>query len=276
MFKVLLDWIIKFVICAFNMITYLENKWATTEVSAGFSKRSGEILKDASGALDGWVIRIVRPVWKDRSNTPVRLSSMKGWYALNIQCIVIDKKGYSGHITCIRVYLMTLVISKKEFCIRSYLGFKTNYLSFDSLSLAIQHIQQDLFHLFCIKYHLTVPLKRILISTTLGKNNNWACFWERLIYAEVFWGSSNLIPRAWIFESWRCNSATQIFSSILQSNKYSFDTTVDKQIFELHCDGTGANYMMLGNDVWNIMGSPSTNGKMKIRFGRLWHSHGYA
>ena len=40
----------------------------------------------------GWLVRIVRPGWRDRILNPVTFFSRKGFYALNVQCIVDDRK----------------------------------------------------------------------------------------------------------------------------------------------------------------------------------------
>ena len=71
MFHVLQDWIIKHNICNINMVKYLGDKKCMGKVSDGVSKRSGGIFKGAICALDGWVVRIVRPGWRDRIYNPM-------------------------------------------------------------------------------------------------------------------------------------------------------------------------------------------------------------
>ena len=62
-------------------------------VSERFSKRSNGVLKGAIGALDGWLVRIQRPSYYfDKIVNPVAFFSRKGFYALNVQCIVDDRK----------------------------------------------------------------------------------------------------------------------------------------------------------------------------------------
>ena len=63
-----------------------------SKVSVGFSKRSKGLLIGAIGAIYGWLVRIVRPGWRDRITNPVTFFSRKGFYALNVQCIVVDRK----------------------------------------------------------------------------------------------------------------------------------------------------------------------------------------
>ena len=75
------------------MVKYLGNKEAMSKVSAGFSKRPLGVLKGAIGTIDGWLVRIVRPSYsRDGLRNIVSFFSRKGFYALNVQCIVDDKK----------------------------------------------------------------------------------------------------------------------------------------------------------------------------------------
>ena len=60
--------------------------------SKGFAKRSNGVLVGAIGAIDGWLVRIVRPGFKDSIMNPVAFFSRKGFFALNVQCIVDDRK----------------------------------------------------------------------------------------------------------------------------------------------------------------------------------------
>ena len=95
MYEVLLKWIMKTDIGDLNMSKYLGDKQAMSKVSAGFSKRSNGLLIGAIGAIDGWLVRIVRPGWRDRIVNPVTFFSRKGFYALNVQCIVYGRKKVS-------------------------------------------------------------------------------------------------------------------------------------------------------------------------------------
>ena len=87
------NWINRTKIGGINIYDYLSNKEAMEEVSIGFSQRSNGVLKGAIGALDGWLVRIVCPsLWRDGIRNVTAFYSRKGFYALNVQCIVDDKK----------------------------------------------------------------------------------------------------------------------------------------------------------------------------------------
>ena len=91
--EVLLNWIIHTDIGDLNMVKYLGDEEAMAKVSAGFSKRSNGVLQGAIGAIDGWLVRIVRPNWfVDGIKNPSTFFSRKGFFALNVQCIVDDRK----------------------------------------------------------------------------------------------------------------------------------------------------------------------------------------
>ena len=50
-------------------------------------------MKGAIGAIDGWLVRIVRPRFNlDGIKNATSFFSRKGFYALNVQAIVDDKK----------------------------------------------------------------------------------------------------------------------------------------------------------------------------------------
>ena len=87
------NWINKSKIGGINIYDYLSNEEAMRRVSIGFSKRSNGIFKGAIGALDGWLVRIIRPsFFRDGYRNITGFYSRKGFYALNVQCIVDDKK----------------------------------------------------------------------------------------------------------------------------------------------------------------------------------------
>ena len=44
-----------------NMQEYLDDVTSMSQASHGFSKRPDGFLKGAIGAIDGWLVRIVRP-----------------------------------------------------------------------------------------------------------------------------------------------------------------------------------------------------------------------
>ena len=93
MYYVINKWIIPSKIGYIDMKSYLEDEEAMARVSKGFSLRSNGVLKGAIGAIDGWLVKIIRPSWRlDRVRNPVAFFSRKGFFALNVQCIVDDKK----------------------------------------------------------------------------------------------------------------------------------------------------------------------------------------
>ena len=92
LYQVLLHWIIKPNIGNLNMKKYLGDKEAMAKVSKGFAKRSDGVLVGAIGAIDGWLVRIICPGMRDLIMNPVSFFSRKGFYALNVQCIVDHRK----------------------------------------------------------------------------------------------------------------------------------------------------------------------------------------
>ena len=106
-------WIIQTGIGGFNIHEYLLSEELMTVVAQGFSKRSGGILYGAIGAIDGWIVHITKPCWRyDMLKNISGFFSRKGFYALNVQCVVDHKKrviwanpayrGASHDSTCFR------------------------------------------------------------------------------------------------------------------------------------------------------------------------------
>ena len=95
--KVLKNWIIQPNIGKIDIESYLSDDAAMKRVAIGFSRQSGGILKGAIGAIDGWLVKITRP-WKFRDGitNPASFFSRKGFYALNVQCMVDHEKSTMG------------------------------------------------------------------------------------------------------------------------------------------------------------------------------------
>ena len=75
------------------MYDNLDDQESMQKVSDGFSRRSNGVFKGGIGALDGWLVRIIRPCWyRDGFKNITAFFSRKGFYALNVQVIVDDKK----------------------------------------------------------------------------------------------------------------------------------------------------------------------------------------
>ena len=62
-----------------NMTKHLGDDMAMERLSMFFSKRPKGVLKGAIGALDGWLVRIVRPGWI-RDMIKILLHSSLGKY----------------------------------------------------------------------------------------------------------------------------------------------------------------------------------------------------
>ena len=90
---VLVNWIIGPNIGKMDIVRYMNDEEAMKKVSQGFARRSNGVLRGAIGAIDGWLVKIQRP-WVNRDNVkdPASFFSRKGFYALNIQCMVDDRK----------------------------------------------------------------------------------------------------------------------------------------------------------------------------------------
>ena len=192
MVDVLMKWIIKPKIGGISMYDYLDDQEAMQKVSDGFSKRSNGVFKGGIGALDGWLVRIIRPGWRrDGYRNITAFFSRKGFYALNVQVIVDDKKrvlwlSYShkggshdsscfrstrlyDHLRKIAAQLLEkgfFIIGDSAYCIESFL-----IPPFDN---ACPRTPDDDFNFF----HSSA---RITVECAFGEiDMRWGIFWKRL------------------------------------------------------------------------------------------------
>ena len=90
------EWIVDPNIGQMDILKYLYDKDAMDRVSHIFSKGSNGVLKGVIGAIDGWLVKIRRPnLHCDGVTNPVPYISREGYYALNVQCIIDDRKKVS-------------------------------------------------------------------------------------------------------------------------------------------------------------------------------------
>ena len=154
-----------------------------------------ELLKGAIGSLDGWLVRIIRPsLWRDGIQNVTSFYSRKGFYALNIQCIVDDRKrvlwlsyshkGGSHDSSCFREtklyeHLKSIsdnlydkgffIIGDSAYCIESFL-----LPPYDN---AVPKSPEDDYNFF----HSSA---RITVECAFGEIDlRWGIFWKRLNYS---------------------------------------------------------------------------------------------
>ena len=93
MIEVLTQWVNGIHLGGIDIYKCLNDDKAMHDTSKGFSQRSNGIFKGAIGALDGWLVQIIKPSYfRDGFKNVTGFFSRKGFYALNVQCIVDDKK----------------------------------------------------------------------------------------------------------------------------------------------------------------------------------------
>ena len=190
--EVLVHWVIATGIGDLNMVKYLGDKEAMARVSAGFSLRSNGVLKGAIGALDGWLVRIVRPSWfRHAIKNPTTFFSRKGFFALNVQCIVDDRKkvlwvsyshkGGSHDSSCFReskLYVFLESVREELFALGYYILGDSAY-AIESFLLppydaANPKTSEDDFNFF----HSSA---RITVECAFGEIDlRWGIFWKRL------------------------------------------------------------------------------------------------
>ena len=255
--NVLKNWIIATKIGGIDIYSYLSNKEAMSNVSNGFSHRSNEVLTGAIGALDGWLVRIVRPsLWRDGFKNVTAFFSRKGFYALNVQCIVDDKKrvlwlSYShkggshdsscfrntklyNHLKDISGYLRDnqfFILGDSAYCIDSFL-----IPPYDN---AKSKTPEDDFNY----YHSSA---RITVECAFGEIDlRWGIFWKRL--------NCSLETAAVIIEG-----AMRLHNYLVnycESNSSRGENISDRQIFEADIENSEVMPVQTGSNLGRVRGN---------------------
>ena len=73
-------------------VGYCSNDEAMAAVALQFARASNGLFSGCIGALDGWVVKVLKPTQRDNVNDPSSFYSRKGYYGVNVQAIVDKKK----------------------------------------------------------------------------------------------------------------------------------------------------------------------------------------
>ena len=248
--EVLLNWVIKTGIGDLNMVKYLGDKEAMARVSAGFSKRSNGVLIGAIGAIDGWLVRIVRPSWfRDRIKNPTTFFSRKGFFALNVQCIVDDRKkvlwvsyshkGGSHDSSCFReskLYQFLQTVREDLFNLGYYILGDSAY-AIESFILtpydgASPQTAEDDFNFY-------QSSARITVECAFGEIDlRWGIFWKRLTCSldhasVIIEGAMRLHNFIIDYRDEHCNTDKEV---------------TDRRMFTEDISNNGAMVMVVGDD----------------------------
>ena len=251
LYEVLEHWIIATVIGKIDMEDYLNDLSEMKFVSNGFSKRSNGLLSGAIGAIDGWLVRIGKPsMHKDGQKNPTSFYSRKGFYALNVQCIVDHRKkvrwvsyshkGASHDSSC---FHETDLYKNKLTGMRDYLYEHGLYILGDSayslesflLCLYLQPMYKSAEDTFNF-YHSSA---RITVECAFGEIDlRWGIFWKRLMYS--------LEHTAIIIEGAMC--LHNFLVDYRDDMKHERDLYIDRNIFNEQLMDTYADTLQVGND----------------------------
>ena len=269
MYYVLSYWIISTNIGHIDIYRYLQDEIAMKKVSDGFAKRSNGIFIGTIGAIDGWLVRIIRPsFWRDGIKNITAFYSRKGFYALNVQCIVDDKKrvlwlsyshkGGSHDSSCFRAtklyqYLKSLapnlyekgfyIIGDSAYCIESFI-----LTPYDN---ALSKTSED-------NYNFYQSSARITVECSFGEIDlRWGIFWKRL--------NCSLAHAAIIIEG-----SMRIHNYLVDFREREIsDATLstDNVIFNEDASNIGATPVQTGNDIGRPRGNISVEDRENRRCG---------
>jgi hypothetical protein len=90
--NVLATWINVDSLVKINRIDYCSNDEEMQKVALQFCRSSNGVLNGCISAIDGWIVKIRRPKVSDGVANPGLLFNRKGFYGINVQCIVDKKK----------------------------------------------------------------------------------------------------------------------------------------------------------------------------------------
>ena len=190
--EVLMHWIIKPNIGKINMLKYLNNIEAMNRVSCVFSRRSNGVLKGCIGAIDGWLVKIRRPhSWLDGAINPVPFYSRKGYYALNVQCIVdhqkkvlwemYNNKGASHDSTCFKNSLLYISLKGMSDFLHPKGLFFLGDSAYGIKLVPLPPYDSPLSQSPEDNYNFFHSSARITVECAFGEIDlRWGIFWKRL------------------------------------------------------------------------------------------------
>ena len=245
---VLANWIIQPNIGKIDMLKYLNNFEDMSKVSKGFAVRSNGVLKGCIGAIDGWLVKIVRPCsWWDGLINPVPFYSRKGYYALNVQCIVDDRKkvlwamynnkGASHDSTCFKKsHLYTILKGMSD-----YLYERGLFILGDSAyaieSFLLPPYDSPLSQSPEDNYNFFHSSQRITVECAFGEIDlRWGIFWKRL------WNSVDTSIMI-------CEGAMHLHNFLVEyRDAHDIDYNFERNVFENDCSDNGFTSEVVGND----------------------------
>jgi hypothetical protein len=85
-----LVWILYDRLVKTNGMKYCQDEASMNEVALQFSRGSGGVIGGCIGAIDGWIVKIIRPSKRDDVMDPKSFYSTKGFFWISV--LVIDDK----------------------------------------------------------------------------------------------------------------------------------------------------------------------------------------
>ena len=246
--EVLMYWIIKPNIGKINMFKYLSDIEAMNRVSRGFARRSNGVLKGCIGAIDGWLVKIRRPnSWLDGAINPVPFYSRKGFYALNVQCIVdhqkkvlwamFNNKGASHDSTCFKNSLLyTSLKGMSDFLQRHGLFFLGDS-AYGIESFLLPPYDSPLSQSPEDNYNFFHSSARITVECAFGEIDlRWGIFWKRLCGSV----DTNIMV---------CEGAMHLHNFLVDyRNAHAVDYKFESGVFQNDCMDNGLTAEVIGND----------------------------
>ena len=89
--KVMKDWFCNDDVVLIDFYKLLESTEDTNTIRNAFARKTDGIMNGCIGAVDGWVVKIRCPSWKEVLN-PGKYFCRKGFYGINVQAIVAKNK----------------------------------------------------------------------------------------------------------------------------------------------------------------------------------------
>lgn len=90
--KVIRDWILDDRLVKINGMEYCQDEARMNEVALQFARGSGGVMGGCIRAIDGWIVKIVRPSKRDNVMDPKSFYSRKGFFGISVQAIVDKNK----------------------------------------------------------------------------------------------------------------------------------------------------------------------------------------
>jgi hypothetical protein len=137
---VISNWLSHESFCPIDGVKYCSDDNHMKSVALQFCESSLGIINGCIGALDGWIVKVQKPLKSDGVNNPQSFYSRKGYYGVNVQAICDKNKKFCSVVYCRGEPSMILQHLKTHHSTNGSCNIGNPWPKRVTISLATQHM----------------------------------------------------------------------------------------------------------------------------------------